>query len=103
MPKAVINSSSVANVRKQFAQDSLLVFEGHVYATDLNSIAYAKKGMPIDKDGFPTPVAGSEMDKLVFKMEEQYAKARRSYIQRLSDLELKSMTKQKTTEDEFAE
>lgn len=100
---AVINSSSLDNVKKQFKQDCQLVFGNHVYLCDLNSLSYVKAGLPIDKDGFPTPVAVRDLPTLADKMTECYATARRKFIDRVSDLEVKSMTVEKAKEDELAE
>lgn len=103
MAKAQINSSSLDNVKKQFKQDSLLLYKGYVYSTDLQSMQYAKMGMPVDKEGFPTPVSGEAATMLVAKMEEQFSTARRLFIERVSKLEAKSLASERVREDEHAE
>jgi hypothetical protein len=92
MNKPLINTSSLEAVKRQFVQDSVITFKGHVYGTDLNAITSVEQRMPIDKDGFPTPIYDlDDLEKLLHKMEEQRRTARSNYLKRMEDLETKML------------
>jgi len=103
MSTVKINSSSLENIKRQYRQDCQLVFQGYVYNTDLQSLEYAKRQMPVDKDGYPTPVTRTQIAELVSKMEEQADKARRLYIDRVAKIERKTLTKEAESQHEQVE
>jgi hypothetical protein len=103
MPQAKINSSSLENIKRQFDQECLMVYEGYVYKTDLSSQEYVRSGIPIDKDGYPTPVSTTKMPDLLSKMEKAHIEARAAFIRRASAMERMRMTQEVETQDEHAE
>lgn len=95
---------SLENIRQQFQQDLIMVFNNHVFRADpVTMLMLDKYKDPIDKDGFPVPLRGEELLHLTIKLGEAWNLARKKYFERMSALGIDKLTEVKSDTEEPTE
>jgi hypothetical protein len=78
---------ALENIRHQFKQDCTLVFKGFVFSATVQTLYAFSKELPLDADGFPVPLDSMDVYRLRTLLEERLHAARRSYFERMGQIE----------------